>query len=81
MHITNISEAKANLSFLIKQVKETKKPIIIGKAGTPIAVLSAYNQNLEPRTLGGSWTGNVTMSDDFDDTPSDIVDSFYDSLL
>ena len=38
MQITNISEAKASLSYLIKKVQETDEPIIIGKAGEPVAV-------------------------------------------
>ena len=37
MQITNISEAKPSLSHLIKRVQETNEPIIIGKAGKPVA--------------------------------------------
>ncbi len=81
MQITNISEAKASLSFLIKQVQETRQPIIIGKAGTPVAVLSAYSEDDSPRTLGGSWEGKVKIADDFDDTNDEIIDSFYQSHL
>ena len=44
MHITNISDAKANLSRLIKIVQETDEPIIIAKAGQPVAVLSVYKK-------------------------------------
>ena len=36
MHITNISEAKAQLSALIERVM-TGEDIIIGKAGKPVA--------------------------------------------
>jgi len=68
MHITNISEAKANLSHLIKTVQETDEPIIIGKAGEPVAILSAFRKNLSPRQLGGSWKGKVKISPDFDET-------------
>ena len=63
MYIKTISEAKANLSYLIKKVQETNEPIIIGKAGKPIAVLSAYKQDKSPRRLGGSWEGKVKVSD------------------
>ncbi|GFO71583.1 hypothetical protein BJAS_P1198 [Bathymodiolus japonicus methanotrophic gill symbiont] len=69
MQITNISDAKASLSKLIKIVQETKEPIIIGKAGNPVAILSAYKDNLTPRTLGGSWEGKVKVMDDFDESP------------
>lgn len=49
MQITNISDAKATLSALIKTVQETNEPIIIGKAGKPVAILSAYNEDTHPR--------------------------------
>ena len=82
MQITNISEAKANLSHLIRMVQETKEPIVIGRAGEPVAVLSAYNQDNEsPRQLGGSWKGKVKVSTDFDEIDSKIADSFYNSRL
>lgn len=81
MHIKTISEAKANLSYLIKMVQETNEPVIIGKAGKPIAVLSAYKQDQTPRTLGGSWEGKVKVSDDFDDMDKNITDSFYNSAI
>ena len=81
MHITNISTAKTNLSLLIKAVQETNKPIIIGKAGKPIAILSAYKEEQSPRELKGNWKGKVEVHDDFDKTDDEIADSFYDSIL
>jgi len=81
MQITNISEAKASLSYLIKKVQETNEPIIIGKAGEPVAVLSAYHKKTSPRQLGGSWEGRVNISSDFDKTDEEIIDSFYNSSL
>jgi len=78
MKITNISEAKANLSYLINMIQETGESIIIGKAGKPVARLSAIKRNTLPRTLGaGSWVGKVTINDDFDDP----IDGFYDSVI
>ena len=81
MQITNISEAKASLSHLIKTVQETDKPIIIGKAGKPVAVLTAYKENNSPRKLGGSWEGNVKISDDFDEVDEEIGELFYKSSI
>ncbi len=51
MQIKNISEAKASLSYLIKVIQETNEPILIGKAGKPVAVLSAYTEDTFPRSL------------------------------
>ncbi|WP_020585279.1 type II toxin-antitoxin system Phd/YefM family antitoxin [Desulfobacter curvatus] len=81
MHIKTISEAMANLSYLIKMVQETNEPVSIGKAGKPIAVLPAYKQDESSRRLGGSWEGKVKVSDDFDDIDKDITDSFYNTAI
>ena len=81
MQITNISDAKASLSYLIKQVQETDEPVIIGKAGKPIAVLTAYKEEATPRQLGGSWEGNVKISDNFDETDEELINSFYQSSI
>ena len=81
MQITNISEAKANLSSMIKKVQETDEPIIIGKAGEPVAILTAYKKNNEPRKLGGSWEGKVKIAADFDAVDEEISESFYNSSL
>lgn len=81
MNITNISEAKSSLSHLIKVVQETDEPIIIGKAGEPVAVLSAYKKSSIPRKLGGSWEGKVIISEDFDKTDDDITNDFYSSSI
>jgi len=77
MQITNISEAKASLSHLIKIVQETNEPIIIGKAGKPVAVLSAFREDASPRKLGGSWEGRVEIAEDFDETDDTLTDGFY----
>ncbi|NOQ47262.1 MAG: type II toxin-antitoxin system prevent-host-death family antitoxin [Desulfobulbaceae bacterium] len=81
MQITNISEAKASLSYLIKTIQETNEPIIIGKAGEPVAVLSAYKKDTSPRQLGGSWEGKVKISADFDKIDKEISNSFYNSSI
>ena len=73
--VVNISEAKAQLSRLITEVQSGKR-VIIGKAGRPVAVLSAYDADPGPRTLGG-WKGRVWIGDDFDDPlPDDLQRSF-----
>ncbi len=81
MQITNISDAKASLSFLIKKVQETNEPIIIGKAGKPVAILSAFKEDTSPRKLGGSWNGKVEIAEGFDHLDEPLIDSFYDSSV
>ena len=81
MHITNISDAKASLSQLIKKVQDKDESVIIGKAGKPVAIISKYKEDSSPRKLGGSWEGTVFLADDFDHSDDDIADSFYDSSI
>jgi len=81
MRITNISEAKSSLSSLIKYVQETNKSVIIGEAGKPVAVLTAYKQETSTRKLGGSWEGKVEIADDFDATSGQLMDVFYGSRV
>ena len=74
--ITNVSEAKANLSKLLEQV-EAGEQIIIGRNGKPVAVLSAYRNEVMPRQPGmGHCKGKVVISDDFDDLPDEIMRAF-----
>ena len=81
MQLTNISEVKASLSRLIKSVQETGKPVIIGKAGEPVAVLSAYRRETAPRKLGGSWEGKVSYSANPDEANEEISESFYNTSI
>lgn len=81
MRITNISEAKASLSRLVEFVQNSDKSIIIGKAGKPVAVLSAFKVSKTPRILGGSWEGKVKITDNFDKLSEEWGDRFYDSPI
>ncbi len=81
MQITNISDAKASLSNLIKTIQETQESIIIGKAGKPVAILSPFNEDSSPRVLGGSWQGQVKIADDFDQENEEVINSFYNSTI
>lgn len=81
MQIINISEAQTSLSKLIKKVQTTHEPIIIGKAGKPIAILSAYIEDNTPRKLEGSWKGKVKITEDFDSVDKEIANSFYKATL
>ena len=75
MKISNIHEAKSQLSKLIESALAGEE-IIIAKAGKPLVKLIPYQKDKSPRTPGG-WEGKVVMSDDFDDElPSDILAGF-----
>ena len=74
MHITNISEAKAQLSALIKKVLAGEE-IIIGKSGKPVARLIRYERSEEPRRPG-ALKGKIKIADDFDELPEDMARAF-----
>jgi prevent-host-death family protein len=74
MQITNISEAKAQLSALVERVRAGEE-IIIGKAGRPVARLVKYENSRQARRPG-ALKGRIRISDDFDELP----EAFYDAM-
>ena len=74
MKITNISEAKAQLSALIERVIAGEE-VIIGKAGKPVARLIRYERNRQARQPG-ALKGKIKIADDFDALPEDIAKAF-----
>jgi len=74
MQITNISEAKAQLSALIEKVT-AGEDVIIGKAGKPVARLIRYERNRQARQPG-ALKGKIKIADDFDNLPEDIAKVF-----
>ncbi len=74
MHVTNISEAKAQLSALIEKVLAGEE-VIIGKAGKPVAKLVRYERSTEPRRPG-ALKGKIKIAKDFDELPDDIAEAF-----
>lgn len=69
----NTHEAKTNLSRLLDRVAEGEE-ITIARSGVPIAKLVPFKQR-EPRKLGG-WRGQVTIAEDFDDLPEELLALF-----
>ena len=74
MLITNISEAKAQLSALIEKVMAGQE-VIIGKAGKPVAKLVRYERSEKPRQPG-ALRGKISIGKDFDELPMDIAKAF-----
>jgi prevent-host-death family protein len=74
MFITNISEAKAQLSALVEKVMAGQE-VVIGKAGKPVAKLVRYEQSDQPR-VSGALRGKIKIADDFDELPEDIAAAF-----
>jgi prevent-host-death family protein len=68
----NIAEAKARLSELVEKAARGEE-IIIARDHKPVARLVAVESPRSARA-SGSAKGQVWMSPDFDDTPTDFID-------
>jgi prevent-host-death family protein len=74
MIMTNISEAKAELSALIEAVSKGEE-VLIGKAGVPVAKLVRYT-GASGRRVPGALKGRIVIHEGFDELPSDIAAAF-----
>lgn len=74
MQVTNISEAKAQLSALIEQVLAGDE-VIIGKAGKPVAKLVRYEAATTPRQPG-TLRGRIVIAPNFAELSEEIATAF-----
>ena len=75
----SIYEAKTHLSQLIAQVEQTGEEVVIRRHNTPVAKLVPFRPVIAPRVLG-SWEGQVVLSDDFNELPTEIAVAFAGEL-
>ena len=75
----NMHEAKSQLSRLGKLAWEGEE-IVIAKAGEPYLRLEPYREQRTRRKLG-ALKGQIRIAPDFDETPPEVIDSFYDSNM
>jgi prevent-host-death family protein len=74
MRITNIHEAKSQLSKLVERALEGEE-VIIARAGKPMVRLVPVRDSESPRK-GGQWKGKIRIAEDFDVLPDDVARSF-----
>lgn len=74
MRMTNIHEAKSQLSKLVERALAGEE-VVIAKAGKPMVRLVPVRDSDAPRK-GGQWKGRVRIADDFDELPEDIARAF-----
>lgn len=72
--IVNMHEAKSNLSKLVERAAAGEE-VIIGKAGRPVARLTAYIPTSGPRQPGALGQ-ELWVADDFDESPAWLADAF-----
>ena len=74
MEITNIHEAKSQLSKLVERALAGEE-VIIAKAGKPAVRLTPIRSDQSDRQ-GGQWKGRVRIANDFDTLPDEIAAAF-----
>ena len=75
----NMHEAKSQLSRLGRLAWEGEE-IVIARAGEPWLRLEPYRERRDRRKLG-VLKGQIRIATDFDETPQEVIDSFYESNL
>lgn len=79
MLTANMHEAKTQLSRLVEQALAGEE-VVIARAGKPLVRLVPVVED-KPRRQLGRLKGKIHIAPDFDETPQDIIDSFYNSEI
>ncbi len=77
MYQSNINDAKANLSQLIRHALAGDE-VIIARNNEPLVRLMPIEQDISPR-LGGFWSGKVHFIGDIDEVDREIEKLFLGS--
>ena len=75
MEIINIHQAKTQLSQLLLRVQHGEK-IIIANRGKPVALLSQYQEDKQPKGLPGRLQGQFTVPDNFNEPDEELISLF-----
>lgn len=79
MQIANITEAKAQLSELVRQALAGHE-IVIAKGNQPLVKLTPIERDVSPR-IGGFWAGKVQMLDSWENMDKEVEALFEESLF
>lgn len=80
MPLTNVAEAKAQLSKLIERALDGEE-VVIGKHGRPLVKLVPIERDTSPRDLSVRiWEGEMWMAEDFDEMPEELLRAFEGDL-
>ena len=75
----NMHEAKSQLSRLGKLAWQGEQ-IVIAKAGEPYLRLVPFREKKTKRKLG-ALKGQIWIAPDFDETPQEVIDAFWNSKI
>ena len=72
MDAVSIHEAKTHFSRLVARA-EAGEEIVVRRGPTAVAKIVAYHPPTTPR-VPGALKGQITIADEFDDTPDDFAE-------
>ena len=75
----SMHEAKSQLSRLGKAAWKGED-VVIARAGEPCLRLVPYRERKAKRQLG-ALEGQIWMSPDFDETPPEVIEAFWNSKI
>lgn len=75
MKITNIYQAKTQLSSLVDEAISGKE-VIIARSGKPLVRLIPYTPVMKERKPG-VLAGKIQIPSDFDETSQEVLELFY----
>jgi prevent-host-death family protein len=74
MTIVNVHQAKSQLSKLMEQA-EAGEEVVIARAGKPAVRLIPFTP-LGVERKAGVWRNQVTIAEDFDTLPDEVIAAF-----
>lgn len=76
MSVTNVYDAKTQLSRLIDRAL-AGDDVVIARSGRPVVrLVPVTDEEAAPRSGRGAWRGRVRIADDFDDLPEELAAAF-----
>jgi len=75
MQTINITEAKAKFSEVVDRVISGEE-IIVTRMNNPVIKITPYHKNQQHNRLG-ALTGQIKISDDFDEWSDEELDAFH----
>ena len=73
MQTVNITETKANLSVLLRNLETSNEDIIIKRGNHPIARVSKLKTTPAKNRRVGAFEGKMKVPDNFNEWPDDIA--------
>ena len=72
MESVNFREFRKNLAGYLRQARQGEEIVVTSRGEAVARLVAPASSDRKPRQLGG-LAGQIWISDDFDETPADII--------